>query len=125
MIDGAKKFIDVGYKIEKPKAVKDAIEEYRQGNDWLNDFVTECCEVDADNKEGASSLYEGYRGYSEGLNEYTRHVSDFKAAMTAAGFTWKKTNKGAFYFGLRLKDDGFVPYRRSSVFDNEETAKAS
>lgn len=102
MIQGAKKFIDAEYTVNQPESVKAAIEEYRQENDWMNNFISECCETGSEYKEKASSLFDAYKTYCAGLNEYVRHVSDFKAALTAAGHTWRKTKTGAYYYGLRL-----------------------
>ena len=124
MIQGARKFIESNYFIEKPQIVKDAIEEYRQENDWLNNFVTECCEEVPGEKVKAGDMYEAYKAHCESINEYVRHIGDFKAAMIAAGFNWKKTNKGAFYFGLKLRNNGFVPFRGRSPFDDPKTELA-
>ena len=35
VIEGAKKAIDSGFKLHPPKCVQDAINAYREGNDWL------------------------------------------------------------------------------------------
>ncbi len=108
MIQGAKKFIDAEYMIEQPESVKVAIEAYRQENDWMNNFISECCEIDESYSERAGNLYEAYKTHCAGLNEYVRHVSDFKAAMQAAGYPWRKTKTGAHYYGLQLQSE-FAP----------------
>lgn len=105
MIEGAKRFIDADYIIEQPQIVKDAIEKYRQENDWLGNFITDCCDVDDSYKERAGNMYEAYIGYCTGMKEYVRHISDFKAALVAAGFTWRKDKTGAHYYGLRLNKE--------------------
>ena len=103
MIQGAKKFIDANYIIEQPKIVKDAIEAYRQDNDWLNNFLAECCDIDSGYTERAGDLFDAYKTYCANMNEYVRHVSDLKSALLAAGYKWKKDKTGAHYYGLRLK----------------------
>jgi hypothetical protein len=80
----------------------------RQENDWLNNFIVECCEVDESYTEKAGDLFNGYRTYCTNMNEYLRHISDFKSAMVAAGYLWKRDKTGAHYFGLRLKSE-FAP----------------
>lgn len=45
IIEGAKRFIANGYNIDLPQCVKGAIERYRANNDWLENFLAECCEV--------------------------------------------------------------------------------
>ena len=102
MIEGAKKFIDAGYTIEQPQTVRDAVEAYRQENDWLNNFLAECCNIGGSYSERAGALFDAYKTYCAGLNEYVRHVSDFKAALVAAGYSWRKDKAGAHYYGLRL-----------------------
>lgn len=102
MIEGAKKFIDAGYTIEQPQTVRDAVEAYRQENDWLNNFLAECCDIGGSYSERAGTLFDAYKAYCAGLNEYVRHVSDFKAALVAAGYNWRKDKAGAHYYGLRL-----------------------
>ena len=108
MIEGAKMFIDANYIIKQPQIVKDAIESYRQENDWLGNFLAECCETDAGSTERASDVYDAYRTFCANVNDYVRHISDFKAALTAAGFGWRKDKTGAHYYGLRLKGE-FAP----------------
>ena len=101
-------FIDANYIIKQPQIVKDAIESYRQENDWLNNFLSEYCEVGESYTERAGDLFDAYRTYCANVNEYVRHISDFKAAMVAAGFNWRRDKTGAHYYGLRLKSE-FAP----------------
>jgi len=108
MIRGAKIFIDANFIIEQPKIVKDALETYRQENDWLGNFISECFLAEDGSTVNAGDLYNAYRTHCANLNEYTRHVSDFKAALVAAGFRWHRDNTGAHYFGLQLKQTPFV-----------------
>lgn len=108
MIQGAKQFIDANFIIEQPKIVKDALETYRQENDWLGNFISECCETEDGSAVGAGDLYNAYRTHCANLNEYTRHVSDFKSALVGAGFRWHRDKNGAHYFGLKLKQTPLV-----------------
>lgn len=105
MIQGAKKYIDANYHIEKPECVKQAIAEYRFDNDWINDFVTECCDVSPEYEQKAGDLYDAYRTECGKTHEWARGAGDFKAALTNAGYSWRKTKKGAFYYGIRLKSE--------------------
>lgn len=45
VIDGSRKVIEDNYKIEPPQKVRDAIEHYKESNDWLSNFIMERCEV--------------------------------------------------------------------------------
>lgn len=101
-IEGAKRFIKAGYRIDPPECVKQAVESYREANDWLSNFLSECCEVDKRYKEKSGELYREYRAYCERTGEYIRSAQDFKAAVEGAGFETRRTNQGVFYYGFRL-----------------------
>ena len=105
IIEGARRFIAAHYHIEQPDCVKSAIAEYRFDNDWLNTFIEECCIVAPEHEQRAGDLYDAYRTYCNNKREWARGSGDFKAALTGAGFNWRKTATGAFYYGLRLKSD--------------------
>lgn len=105
MINGARKYIAADYHIQKPESVKQAIAEYRFDNDWINEFVTERCETSPEYEQKAGDLYDDYRTFCANTHEWTRGAGDFKAALTNAGYSWRKTKAGAFYYGLRLKSE--------------------
>lgn len=48
IIEGAKRVIASDYKIVQPKVVQDAIQKYKENNDWLAHFLDDCCEVGDD-----------------------------------------------------------------------------
>ena len=108
IIEGAKKFIAAKYHIEPPECVKRAIEEYYLDNDWLSAFIEECCNVSPEYEQKAGDLYDAYRTHCANKHEWARGTGDFKAALTGAGYNWRKTSAGACYYGLKLKP-GFEP----------------
>jgi putative DNA primase/helicase len=107
VIEGAKKAIDLDYRIPVPACVQNAIDEYRNQNDWFGHFLEEKCEVSDGYRESSSALYQAYRNYCIDTNEYVRSTADFYVALEGAGFR-RITAKGKRYFaGVRLKtDDG-------------------
>jgi P4 family phage/plasmid primase-like protien len=105
IIEGARKFIEAGYRIEPPEVVKKAIEAYRAQNDWLNNYIAERCEIDPKHKQKSGELYGDYRAYCLNTGDYTRSLSDFKAGLEGAGYTTRKTKTGAFVYGLQLAQD--------------------
>ena len=112
MIEGAKQFLQNQKKIELPAVVKAAIANYRNDNDWLNNFLAECCKQNETYSEKSGELYQRYRAYSERTGEYIRNAPDFKAALSSAGFTTVKTSAGMVVKGLRLltdAEDDFLP----------------
>lgn len=48
IIEGAKRVIANDYKIVQPRVVQDAIQKYKENNDWLAHFLDDCCEVGDD-----------------------------------------------------------------------------
>lgn len=105
VIEGAKKVIDLGYKIPVPATVQKAIDDYRNQNDWFGNFLDEKCEVGDTYRESSSALYQSYRNYCMDTNEYVRSTADFYTAMDGAGFR-RISAKGKRYFaGVRLKPD--------------------
>lgn len=103
IIEGAKKAIDAGFKTPLPKCVSDAIQAYREDNDWLGHFIAECCETDPTYTEKSGEIYQQYRAYCIQNGEYTRSTTDFYSAMEKAGYERKKSNKGVIVRGLRLR----------------------
>lgn len=105
IIEGARRYIANGFHIEQPECVKAAIAAYRDDNDWLNNFLEECCDVSPEYQERAGDLYDAYRTHCANTHEWARGAGDFKAGLTGAGYNWRKTMNGAFYHGMRLKPD--------------------
>ncbi len=107
IIEGAKKVIDLDYRIDVPECVRNAIDEYRSQNDWFGQYLEDKCELDPAYRESSSALYQAYRNYCIESSEYIRSTTDFYTAMENAGYK-RITAKGKRYFaGLRLKtDDG-------------------
>lgn len=103
IIEGAKKVYDCNFQIEPPLCVQEAIKAYRDDNDWLNDFLYECCEIDDSYKEKSGDLYTEYRNHCAGTGEYTRSTSDFYTAIEHAGFERKRDKSGRYVLGLRIK----------------------
>lgn len=105
VLDGAAKAIKNQYKLKTPKVVEDAINKYRENNDWFSAFVEECCEVDSTYTQKSGEFYQEYRSYCARTGEYTRSTTDFYTALENAGFNRKKTKGCNYVLGIRLKSD--------------------
>ena len=105
LIEGARKVIAANYQINRPQCVLDAIGAYREGNDWLGNFINECCEADKSYQAKSGDLYNRYREYCNENGEYTRSTSDFYAALEQAGFKKTRTHSARYIMGLQLKND--------------------
>ena len=119
MIAGAKRCVDLNFKIPLPPCVRAAIEQYRQDNDWINHFLDERCLIGSNYQTGAGRLYEAYRKHCDETGEYKRSAADFKKAMQGSGFQYRKTKLGAFCFGLMLaaRADEFIEVDEPTPFD--------
>ena len=107
VIEGAKKVIELDYKIPVPACVQKAIDEYRAQNDWFGHFIEDKCDVGEEYKESSSALYQAYRNYCLDTNEYVRNTADFYFALENAGYERITAKRKRFFKGLCLKkDDG-------------------
>lgn len=105
IIEGAKKAIENNFKLKLPAVVEEAINKYRDNNDWLSAFLEECCEIAPQYTQKSGELYQEYRAYCMRNGEYTRSTTDFYAGLENADFERKKTKTGAVVLGVRLKSD--------------------
>jgi P4 family phage/plasmid primase-like protien len=105
IIEGAQKVINNNFKLNIPQVVQEAIDQYRDNNDWLSIFLEDCCEIDRTFTQKSGELYQEYRAYCQRNGEYPRNTTDFYKGLEKAGFTRKKTKAGAVISGLRLKSD--------------------
>lgn len=118
MIEGARLVIEANFHLTQPECVKSATALYRENSDWLEHFLSECCEVGDSYSEKSGNLYTAYRDFCTRTGEYTRSTTDFYAGIDLAGYTRRHTKKGRMVFGLRLKsefasaadEDGQIPW---------------
>lgn len=102
MLEGAQKVIASDFKIPLPQKVKDAIEEYKESNDWLDQFFTECCELDSSYEEKSGNLYDEYRAFCFRTGEFTRSSTDFYSALASEGFIRRRKRDGNYIQGIKL-----------------------
>ncbi|MFR3638687.1 MAG: phage/plasmid primase, P4 family [Faecalimonas sp.] len=105
VIEGAKKVIEDNYKIDPPQKVRDAIEHYKESNDWLSYFLSERCELDPAYVAKSSEVYNEYRIFCTQVGEFTRSTTDFYTALETVGFERYRDRKGRYIKGLRLKTE--------------------
>ena len=108
LMEGARKVIAANYQIARPQCVLDAIGAYREGNDWLGNFINECCEVDKSYQAKSGDLYQKYRDFCNENGEFVRSTTDFYAALELAGYKKKRTTKGNFVYGVAVKNLDFL-----------------
>ena len=106
IIEGAKKAYELGYKIPLPAVVAEATEKYREQNNWLAHFINDRCETGDGFEAKSGEFYQAYRTYCAEVSDFTRSTAEFYTALESAGFERRKTKRGNFIVGVRLKGDG-------------------
>lgn len=104
IVEGAEKAIGTHFQTDLPQAVRDAIDHYRDSNDWLGQFLEEHCDLDPSYEEKSSELYQAYRIACMQSGEFIRGTADFYGALEKAGFPKRRKNNARMIVGLRLKD---------------------
>lgn len=107
ILEGAKKVIAAKYRLTLPKCVEEAISRYRESNNWFGLFVDECCETGDGYEQKSGEFYQEYRAFCLRTGEYPRSTADFYAALDGAGYARRRTRKGIFIYGIRLKSEDF------------------
>ena len=102
MVEGAVNFVRNGYKLDVPNAVAAATQEYREREDWLNNFIKERCIEKPGDREGARSLYLAYKEWAGEAGEFVRRENDFSAAMSVAGYQKQKISGRFYWVGLSI-----------------------
>jgi len=105
MIDGAVKFIKNKYNLPKCQKVEEAIETYREENDWVKAFLAECCITGKLEKVQGGQLYRVYRQWCQETGEYARRNRDFAKSLKSYGFEPKRVKTGIVWTGLTLNAD--------------------
>ena len=109
IIEGAQKVIANGFRPDKPKVVQDAIDKYKNDNDWLTHFFNDCCELDPCFEEKSGEVYREYRAYCARVGEFTRSTTEFYNALELRGIKRRRTKKGVILKGLKIKEsDDFL-----------------
>ena len=104
IIEGAEKAINAGFNINPPECVRNAINAYREENNWLKHFIEECCDVDEHHEQKSGELLDVYRNFCQQNGEYARSTTDFYSALESAGYVRQKRKIGSFIHGLKLKN---------------------
>jgi P4 family phage/plasmid primase-like protien len=105
IIEGAKRYIKADYHIDPPQCVKQAIADYKAANDWLSDFLFECCDVGKSFNLSGSDLYNAYVEYCNQTSDYKRNNKDFKIALENRGFESHRVGNTVKYYGLKLNEE--------------------
>ena len=101
-VQGAMDFARNGYKLMVPDIVAMKTEEYRQREDWLENFLNERCVLEPGSRAPAGELYQVYRQWAEDAGDYVRRLTDFNNAMEERGFERRNTHGRKSWVGLKI-----------------------
>ena len=108
LLEGARLAWQEGFRFTVPACVEQATETYRAQEDWLSNFINECCIVnnpaDRTRRTQGSILYGRYKEYAQSMGEYTRRNRDFAQALEEHGFTKEKDShdKCVYWYGISV-----------------------
>lgn len=105
IVEGASEYIANNHALNIPQFVLEANNEYKQENDWLGDFIDECCDIGVNYRVMATDLYDKYRRNSERIGEYTRSKKDFGDELEKVGYTRKRQGRGIVWRGLKINQN--------------------
>lgn len=100
-IQGAMMFAQNGYRLPVPEVVEEATDEYRQRENWLENFLEECCVMEPDARAPAGELYKEYREWAQRSGDYVRRSVEFSDAMAGKGFVKKVRDGRRFWLGIK------------------------
>ena len=104
-VEGCIKWQKEGLKI--PKAVEDAVKEYKSEMDVVTNFLENCTTL-GPGETGASEVYTAYKDWATDNGEYVMSNTMFGKELSLR-FEKRRLSGGIFYEGLKLNKE-FTPY---------------
>jgi putative DNA primase/helicase len=89
-----------------PKAVTDATDSYLESEDVLGEWIDECCIRDANAWESSTALFNSWKGWAVGREQWIGSENTFSAKLEDRGEFKRRRNKEQTkrgFVGLRLK----------------------
>lgn len=91
-----------------PSEVKSATEDYRQEMDSIGQWLSECCEVDAQAQTFAADLYKSYEAWTRDNGMYALSNKRLGMELAERGFVRHK-GRVISYRGVKLINSEFLP----------------
>ena len=102
-IKGFLKYQELGDLI-RPKAIKSAIEEYKEQMDIVSQFVNKQCDLSDNYQTDCKVLYTHYKEWAQDNTEFTMKESKFSEELKKKGITISQSNNGRpIYIGIKIK----------------------
>lgn len=101
-VEGAQNYARNGFRLDIPDVVAEATENYRAREDWLKNFIDECCIKESSARTGARELYTCYKEWAESSGRRYFDEKAFALEMERAGFNSVYPKNRRYYIGLRI-----------------------
>ena len=89
-------------KVNPPKRIADATNEYKSDNDRINSWIYDCCEKDPSFSAKSSELYESFRNWAASNGETGMSHRTFSQKMVERRYAKKRTSAGIVFIGIKL-----------------------
>ena len=102
-LEGAVNFARNGYQLQTPDVVEEVTEAYRGQEDWVGNFLAECCTLGPGVWVPSSELYQRYRQWAENAGDFVRRLPDFNTALENRGLAKKRTKTCNVWQGVGMQ----------------------
>ena len=89
-------------KVNPPKKIANATNEYKSDNDRIDSWTYDCCEKDPSFSAKSSELYESFRNWAGTNGESGMSHRTFSQKMVERRYAKKRTNTGVVFIGIKL-----------------------
>lgn len=105
-IEGYLEWREIG--LQEPDIIKIQREDYRDEMDIVRRFINETCEINSNQEESASSLWQAFKSWSKENNEWDGMSNKKFGAELTKRFEKRKSQGRIIYAGLSLRDGELV-----------------
>jgi P4 family phage/plasmid primase-like protien len=104
IIDGAISFYSNQCKLPKAECVKKSTEKYLKEEDWLQNFVSDCCETGDEYSVRSGELYAAYQAWAGSNGIRPKCSRDFSTHLELFGYEKRREQKGITWEGIKLQE---------------------
>jgi putative DNA primase/helicase len=101
-LDGLDRLRERG-RFEIPASISTATDDFKQENDIVKIFVTECCDIGQDFEVKSQDLYNSYSQWCENSGHRPKSITSLSTDWDRLGFMKNRRNKGSYWSGVKLK----------------------
>ena len=103
-IEGCLNWQNQSLKVNPPKKIADATNEYKSDNDRIDSWTYICCKKDPSFSAKSSELYESFRNWATANGEPGMSHRTFSQKMVERRYTKKRTSAGIVFIGIKLPE---------------------